>query len=158
MYIEITTKHLVETFLKNQQFADWLLEVGSGHILIDQNGIIPLPQWIAYGPNLLSLIQVVYNGVGNVNSHKNEYFKDRITLFTWNDIVDNINNDIIDIFLRVVQTILSANVALIKIGVNNNNLYPTKYLNFLDLSVLLPSNEHLKVGCPIMLLQYCSQM
>jgi hypothetical protein len=44
MYIEITTKHLVETFLKNQQFADWLLEVGSGHILIDQNGIIPLPQ------------------------------------------------------------------------------------------------------------------
>jgi hypothetical protein len=43
-YIEITTKHSVETFFLNQQFANGLLEVGSGHILIDQNGIIPLPQ------------------------------------------------------------------------------------------------------------------
>jgi hypothetical protein len=113
---------------------------------------------MAYGPNLLSLIQVVYNGIGNVNSYNNEYFKDRIIVFTWNDIVDNINNDIIDIFLRVVRTFLNADVALIKVGVNKNNLYPTKYLNFLNLLGLLPSNIHLKVGCPIMLLQYCSKM
>ncbi len=94
--------HLVKTSLKNQQLANWLLEVESAHIPIDQNGKILLPQTMAYGPNLLSFIQVVYNGIGDVNSHTNEYFKDRINLSTWNDIVDNINNDIIDIFPRLV--------------------------------------------------------
>jgi hypothetical protein len=79
-----------------------LLKVGSGHILIDQNGNIPFPQTMAYGPNLLSLIQVVYNGIGDVNSHTNEYFKDCIILSTRNDNVYNINNDIIDIFPKVV--------------------------------------------------------
>ncbi len=57
---------------------------------------------MAYSPNLLSFIQVVYYGTRDVNSHTNEYFKDCIILTTWNDIVDNINNDIIDIFLGVV--------------------------------------------------------
>jgi hypothetical protein len=79
-----------------------LLEVGSGHIPIDQNGNIPFPQKMAYGPNLLSFIQAVYNGIGDVNSHSNEYFKDCIILSTRNDIADNINNDIINIFPRVV--------------------------------------------------------
>ncbi len=78
---------------------------------------------MAYGPNLLSFIQVVYYGIGDVNSHINEYFKDCIILWTWNDIVDNINNDIIDIFLGLVRTFLSANVAMIEIGVDNNKLY-----------------------------------
>ncbi len=69
---------LVKTFLENQQLANWLFEVGSAHIPIDQNGNILLPQTMAYDLNLLSLIQVVYNGIGDVNSHTNEYFKDCI--------------------------------------------------------------------------------
>jgi hypothetical protein len=56
------------------------------------------------------------------------------SLSTWNDIVANINNDIIGIFLGVVRTFLNTNVALIEIGANNNNLYSTESLNFLDLS------------------------
>jgi hypothetical protein len=91
-----------------------LFEVGSGHIPIDQNGNIPLPQTMAYGPNLLSLIQVVYDGIGDVNSHTNEYFKDRIILSTRNDIVDNINNEIIDIFHGVVQTFSVQMLPLLK--------------------------------------------
>jgi hypothetical protein len=79
-----------------------LHKVGSGHIPIDQNGNIPFPQTMPYGPNLLSLIQVAYNGIGNITSHTNEYFKDGIILSTQNDIVHNISNDIIDIFPRVV--------------------------------------------------------
>ncbi len=75
-----------------------MLEVGSSHIPIDQNGNIPLPQTMAFGPNLLSPSQVVYNGIGDVNSCTNEYFKNCIILSTRNDIVDNVNNDIIDIF------------------------------------------------------------
>lgn len=104
--------HLAKRSLENQQLANWLLKVGSVHIPIDQNGHILLPKTMAYGPNLLSFIQVVYYGIGDVNSHTNEYFKDRIILSTWNDIVNNINNDIIDIFPRVVQTFLSTNVAM----------------------------------------------
>jgi hypothetical protein len=34
---------LTNLFLENQQFANLLFEVGSGHIPIDQNGNIPLP-------------------------------------------------------------------------------------------------------------------
>jgi hypothetical protein len=115
--------HLARTSLENQQLANWLRKVGYVHIPINQNGNILLPQTMAYGPNLLSFIQVVYYGIGDVNSHINEYFKDCIILWTWNDIVDNINNDIIDIFLGLVRTFLSANVAMIEIGVDNNKLY-----------------------------------
>jgi ATP-dependent DNA helicase PIF1 len=107
---------------------------------------------MAYGPNLLSLIQVVYDGIGDVNSHTNEYFKDRIILPTQNDIVDNINNEIIDIFHGVIQTFLNANVTLSEVGVDNKNLYSNEYLNSLDLLGLPPSKLHFKIGCPIMLL------
>jgi hypothetical protein len=41
---------------------------------------------------------------------------------------------------------------MIEVGADNNNLYPTRYLNSLDLLGLPPSKLHLKVGCPIMLL------
>ncbi len=49
-------------------------------------------------PNLLSLIQVVYNDIQNINSRTNEDFKNHIILSTQNDIVDSINNDMINIF------------------------------------------------------------
>jgi hypothetical protein len=41
---------------------------------------------------------------------------------------------------------------MIEVGADNNNLYPTRYLNSVDLSGLPPSKLHFKVGCPIMLL------
>jgi hypothetical protein len=83
-----------------------LLKVGSGHIPIDQNGNIPFPQTMPSDPNLLSLVQVVYNGIRDLTSHTNEYFRDCIILSTQNDIVDNINNDIIDIFLKLFEHFL----------------------------------------------------
>jgi hypothetical protein len=49
-------------------------------------------------PNLLSLIQVVYNDTQNINSRTNEDLKNHIILSTQNDIVDSINNDMINIF------------------------------------------------------------
>jgi hypothetical protein len=61
------------------------------------------------------------------NSHTNEYFKNHIILFTWNDIMDSINNGIIDIFPRVCWTLLNADVAFLEVGVNNHNLYHIEY-------------------------------
>lgn len=48
--------------------------------------------------NLLSLNQVVCNDIQNVNPCTNEDFKNHIILFTQDDIIDSINNDMIDIF------------------------------------------------------------
>jgi hypothetical protein len=63
----------------------------------------------------------MYNDSQNVNSHTNEYFKTHIILFTWNNTIDSIKNDIIDIFPRVCRTFLSVNVAFLELGVNNHS-------------------------------------
>ncbi len=49
-------------------------------------------------PKLLSLIQVVYNDIQNINSRTNEDFKNHIILSTQNDVIDSINNHMINIF------------------------------------------------------------
>jgi ATP-dependent exoDNAse (exonuclease V) alpha subunit len=86
------------------------------------------------------------------NAHIDEYFKDQIILSTQND-VDNINNDIIQRFLKVIQTFLSATSVILEVGVKNCNVYPIEYLNYFELPSLSPAKLHLKVGCPIMLLR-----
>jgi len=47
---------------------------------------------------------------------------------------------------------LNANTPFLEVGANNHNIYPTEYLNSLELSGLSPAKLQLKVGCPIMLL------
>jgi hypothetical protein len=89
---------LLGASLENQQFANWSLEVGSGHAtLIDliMESFLFIDQWY--------IVQTYYHSHKKCimifkNSHSNEYFKDHIILFTPNDIIDSINNGISDIF------------------------------------------------------------
>jgi len=77
----------------------------------------------------------VYIGIENKNAHIDEYFKDQIILSTLNDVVDNINNVIIQMFPKVFQTFKSINIVVPKVGVDNHNMYLVEYLNFLELLV-----------------------
>jgi hypothetical protein len=63
-------------------------------------------------PKLLSLIQVVYNDIQNINSRTNEDFKNHIILSTQNDVIDSINNHMINIFPIVPWALFNANVAI----------------------------------------------
>jgi hypothetical protein len=71
------------SFIRKSTIWNWLLGVGSGHIpLINDNGNIPLPQLMVHDLDLLSVIQITYNDIQNINLCTNEYFKDHIIFFT----------------------------------------------------------------------------
>jgi len=55
-------------------------------------------------------------------------------------------------FPKVSQTFFSAKTIVLEMGVDNHNMYPTRYLNSLKISRLSPSKLQQKVGCPIVLL------
>lgn len=78
---------------------------------------------------------------------------DKSILSIQNHDVDDLNMLAMKRFSRVLYIYFSTNITLIEDGANNANFYPTKYLNSLNLSKLLPFNLELKVRCPIMLLQ-----
>ncbi len=92
----------------------------------------------------------MYTSIENKNAHIDEYFKDWIILSTRNE-ADNINNDIIQRFPKVIQTFLSTKFVVIEVNVENCNMYPIEYLNYLKLPSLSSVKFRLKVGCPIML-------
>jgi len=63
------------TSLKNQNFANWLFEVGNGQIPIDVDGCIMLLEQIVICQGMVSLIQKIYGGIRNILLQNHEYFK-----------------------------------------------------------------------------------
>jgi len=139
------------TSLENQDFANWLLQVGSGQIPIDENGCIVLPERVVICEGIVSLIQEIYGGIQNISLENDGYFKEWTILSTRNEVVDDINKEVLQMFPRVSQTFLSIDAPILEVGANNHNIYPIEYLNSFELSGLSPTKLQLKVGCPIIL-------
>ncbi len=108
--------------------------------------------------NLESLIsKVFYNLDNNYNNNKNyiNYIKDRAILTIRNEDIDNINEQIINIFPGQAQEFLSADSVEDK-DLVYQNLYPVEFLNTLTSSGIPPHRLILKIGVPIMLLRNIS--
>jgi len=80
----------------DNQHAQWLLEIGAGST-IDDNEMIQVPQSMVC-TNLNGLINRIYSGIGNSRAQDNWYFLDRIILYPRNDQVHDINEAILQQF------------------------------------------------------------
>jgi len=77
----------------NNQHTQWLLEIGTGSTM-DDNEIIQVPQSMVC-TNLNTLINRIYLGIGNSRVQDDQYFLECIILCSRNDEVHNINKAIL---------------------------------------------------------------
>lgn len=75
--------------------------------------------------------------------------KIKFIIFVTNDVVDAINNKILELLHGESWTFLVASSVVLEA----DNVYPSEYLNSLEVQSLPPSKLHLKFGCPIIPLQ-----
>ena len=73
----------------NNQYAQWLLEIGTGSTM-DDNKMIQVPQSMVCA-NLNGLINRIYPGISNTRAQDDQYFLDCIILCPRNDQVHDIN-------------------------------------------------------------------
>jgi len=77
----------------DNQYAQWLLEIGTGSTM-DDNEIIKVPQSMVC-TNLNTLINRIYSEIRNPRVQDNQYFLECIILCPRNDKVYNINEAIL---------------------------------------------------------------
>jgi len=77
----------------DNQHAQWLLEIGAGSTM-DDNEMIQVP-WSMVCANLNALINRMYLGIGNLRTQDDQYFLDHIILYPRNDEVHDINEAIL---------------------------------------------------------------
>ncbi|CAN6372728.1 unnamed protein product [Urochloa humidicola] len=145
-----------------KQFADWLLQVGEGKVPnsspADQHDAswIDIPQYLLLPPesrNLTGLISFVYDTSTKVDQAS--YLCERAILAPTNEIANTINSQMISQLTTEEMSYYSADT----IDDDTNNratldaLYPTEFLNTIQMSGLPEHHLKLKVGVPIMLLR-----
>jgi hypothetical protein len=151
---------------EQHQFSDWLKRIGEGvETIYPQHGsnAIKIPSDMCIGcmpqDSVSTLIDTIY---GDINSTMDwnaraEYIMERAILTPLNEDVDAINREISSSYLKnidgssiVIQKYFSADSILEH---DRNAMYPTEYLNKLNLSGIPPHCLDLFVGCPIILLK-----
>ena len=128
-----------QSSVRNKEFAEYLLRVGNG-TEPNTNGIIELP------PNLCKDIHEFQSFLLHIKHELNDW----TILATRNEDVDRINSMIIEIIEGQTIEYLSADAIS---ETTHSHLYPTEYLNSLNLSGLPPHRLRLKIGTPIMVLR-----
>ena len=146
-----------------RNFAEWLLRVGNGtepYIPIpnDPNNIfIEIPQYLLLSPesrNIDGLISFVYDS-GCESANNTSYLCDRAILAPTNDVVSKINARMISQLPTSEMSYYSA-YSIDDSCPNHSTLealYPTEFLNKLEIPGLPDHVLHLKIGDPIMLLR-----
>ncbi|XP_040366362.1 ATP-dependent DNA helicase pif1 isoform X1 [Rosa chinensis] len=143
-------------------FANWLLEIGEGHICSINDENDKDASWVEI-PNDINPIEAIFLATYpnfNINYNNFNYLRERAIVTPRNSTVRDINDYAINLLPGDKTTYLSADNILLNSGNNENiNLvYPIKFLNTLEFNGL-PSHELiLKIGMPIMLLRNLNQM
>ena len=112
--------------------------------------------------SISTLIDTIYGEINTIMDWdaRAEYIMERAILTPLNEDVDAINKEISSNYLKnidgssiVIQKYFSADTILEH---DRNAMYPTEYLNKLNLSGIPPHSLDLFVGCPIILLKNMS--
>lgn len=132
-------------------FANWLLDVSHGKNINADGNIAFNPEMRV--PDSKALIAHIYPNINEVMPSP-VYFLDRIILAPRNFDVDDLNTAILNRFPGPKSILYSADSIGTEPGVSTDADYiPIEFLRTINTSGL-PSRElHLKLGCPLMLLQ-----
>ncbi|XP_076948844.1 ATP-dependent DNA helicase PIF1-like [Bidens hawaiensis] len=139
--------------LNDQWFSEFLLRVGDGteetigdkFIKIPNDMIVP---FTTPDNSIRDLINTIFPALDN-NVQSQEYVSSRAILTTRNDSVDEVNDYMIDIFNGEERVYYSFDTT----EDDHRNLYPTEFLNSINVSGLPPHKLRIKIGCPIILLR-----
>jgi hypothetical protein len=149
-----------------QEFSNWLKRIGEGtEAIYSQYGAnaihIPPDMCIGCMPQdtIATLIERIYGRINDIPNSEDctKYIMERAILTPLNEDVDAINKEITT---NIVQQIDGSSITTRKyfsadtiLEHDRNSMYPTEYLNKLNLSGIPPHCIELFVGCPIMLLK-----
>lgn len=135
---------------ENREFANWLLDIGSGRNL-QPDGHIKLKNNMSCGNSINDLVSSTYPAISE--AHPDQYFLERTILSSRNDDVDDINRKVLRQFPGEERHYFSADTITPGNLEQGLNVYPVEYLNSLKGSGLPLSRLTLKEGAPLMLLQ-----
>ena len=131
-----------------RNFAKWQLEVGHGKHT-DETGCITLPDHFRCPENTVaSLINTIYPGINQLPI-PDAYFAERTILMSCNNDVDDINEEMLELFPGEERVFMSADS--VKDNGEEELLYSVEHLNSINCSGLPLSKLKLKVGCPVMI-------
>ena len=144
---------------EERAFARWQLNVGHGR-QIDKDG--NLPQWFHCPHNTVeSLIDTIYPGVNAMPHPHDNYFSEHSILSARNDDVDELYKRIVDmLYKRIVDMFpgeervyhSADSIKETRDEDGNELMYPTEYLNSINVSGLPLKKLAMKEGCPVMIL------
>jgi len=110
----------------DNQHAQWLLEIGAGSTM-DDNEIIQVPQSMVCA-NLNGLINRTYPEIGNSRAQDDQYFLDRIILCPRNDKVHDINEAILQQFNPTAEVHMLRSVDSVSEEDGIHHAYPAEFL------------------------------
>ncbi|XP_022031036.1 ATP-dependent DNA helicase PIF6-like [Helianthus annuus] len=139
--------------LKDPWFSKFLLRVGDGTEEPIEGNYIRIPDDMTIQCNnrenaIKELIHAIFPSIED-NVYSSDYIISRAILSTKNESVDEINNQMIEIFQGEEKVYYSFDEA----EDDQRNFYPVEFLNSLNVSGLAPHKLRLKIGCPIILLR-----
>ena len=137
----------------DNQHAQWLLEIGTGST-IDDNEMIQVSQSMIC-TILNTLINRIYPGIGNPRVQDDQYFLEHIILCPRNNEVHNINEAILQQFNPVpnAKVYMLRSMDSVSEEDRMHHTYPAEFLQQLNSSGLPPALLCLKVGCLVILLR-----
>jgi len=110
----------------DNQYAQWLLEIGAGSTM-DDNEMIQVPQSMVCA-NLNALINRIYLGISNSRAQDDWYFLDCIILCSRNNQVHDINEAILQQFNPNTKVHMLRSVDSISKEDRMHHAYPAEFL------------------------------
>jgi len=110
----------------DNQHAQWLLEIGAGSTM-DDNEMIQVPQSMVCA-NLNGLINRIYLGIGNLRAQDDQYFLDHIILCPRNNEVHDINEAILQQFNPNTEVHMLRSVDSMSEEDGMHHAYPAEFL------------------------------
>ena len=140
-----------EETIECQNFAKWLLEIGEDRAerIVERGNYIKLPDNICLtSQSIHKLIDSVYPNI-SIHAGDSSYLMQCRILAPKNADVQLINSTMMNIYPGEEVEYLSADSIDETQGNNQENIYPTEFLNSLNVSGLSPHKLSLKIGAPI---------
>ena len=137
---------------RQEAFADWLVQLGSGQLPEVEEGVIQLPEELVMPDDLAGVVDWVFGDMAQ-HHHDGAYMSSRAVLAPTNKSIDRINDHAIRLFPGEPTVCLSADSTVDEAQALN---IPAEYLNTLSAPGCPPHRLLLKPGMPVMLLRNIS--
>jgi ATP-dependent DNA helicase PIF1 len=139
-----------------REFVQWQLEVGEGRHTDNEGNITIPPQFHCAQNTVDCLIETIYPMLQTLNPGdpmNDKYFSARTILSARNNEVDDLNLKLLNDFPGEIKEFYSADTVVDGTDDGDLNMYPTEYLNSINMSGLPLATLKLKIGVPVMVMR-----